>query len=137
MKYTPETIKSICGSIEKGIGRVDACAMADISYETFTKWMLRPEFVEAIKKAEAECKGRNIMIIQKAAMTTWQAAAWWLERKFPDEYALRQRHEITGKDGSPIQTSTVNLSKLSDEVLLKLAAMSDNGTAHTNGAGSR
>ncbi len=33
---------------------------------------------------------RNVAIIQHATQDTWQAAAWWLERRFPEDFALRQ-----------------------------------------------
>ena len=65
------------------------------------RWLKKSEFCEAIKKAETECKARNINVVQKAAITTWQAGAWWLERKHRDEFALRQ--EITGKEGEDIK----------------------------------
>ena len=41
-------------------------------------------------------------IIHDASETTWQAAAWWLERRFPDRWGRKQRHEISGGD-KPIE----------------------------------
>lgn len=40
----------------------------------------------------------------------WRAAAWWLERRYPDEYG-RQRIEHTGKDGGPIEIVPVKAYK--------------------------
>jgi hypothetical protein len=94
MKYGPEKTKEICDLLRAGSNRTDACSCADVSYETFTVWMQKAEFSERIKKAEAECKNRNIKIIQKAAITTWQAGAWWLERKHSDEFALKNKTEM-------------------------------------------
>jgi hypothetical protein len=48
------------------------------------------------------CKERNIKIIQRAGIKSWTAAAWWLERKHPDEFAQRGKFEHTGKDGAPL-----------------------------------
>jgi hypothetical protein len=42
-----------------------------------------------------------VAIIQKAADTTWQAAAWWLERKHKADWSSRV--EQTGADGSPVK----------------------------------
>ena len=98
MKYGPEMTHEISTLLSNGSGRVDACALVDISYETFTQWMKIAEFSEAIKKAEATCKQRNITIIQKAAIKTWTAAAWWLERKHPDEFGLRNRETDEDKE---------------------------------------
>ena len=82
------------------------------------------EFSESVKKAEADAAIRNATLVQKAAMgvdvlekTTrtmpngsivvtekksqpqWQAAAWWLERKFPDEWGRRERIDHQLPDG--------------------------------------
>lgn len=101
MKYGSEIIVSIATYLRNGNNRTDATTLADISYETFCVWMReRPEFAEAVKKAEAECKGRNIAIIQKAALTSWQAAAWWLERKHSAEFALK-RDDLKSPDDVP------------------------------------
>ena len=53
------------------------------------------------EKAEADAEVRNVAIIQRAADTTWQAAAWWLERKHKAEWSSRV--EQTGADGSPVK----------------------------------
>ncbi len=49
------------------------------------------EFLEAIEKAEAQAKVRNVTIIQAAAKDNWQAAAYWLERRYPEEWGRRGR----------------------------------------------
>jgi hypothetical protein len=35
--------------------------------------------------------------IKLASWTDWKAAAWWLERKFPDEFARRQVLHVHGQ----------------------------------------
>ena len=87
MKYSKETTAEICQYIEAGNSNKDAAALVGITETTFYEWVKKPEFSKSIKKAELRCKARNIAIIQKAASTTWQAAAWWLERKYANEYA--------------------------------------------------
>ncbi|MDZ4296107.1 MAG: hypothetical protein U1A16_01925 [Patescibacteria group bacterium] len=42
------------------MNRTDAVVLADIHYDTFCEWMRKADFSEAIKKAETECKQRNI-----------------------------------------------------------------------------
>lgn len=92
MKYGPEISQQLCTYLSNGSNRTDAVTLSGIHYDTFLTWMKeRPEFSEAIKKAEATCKQRNIQIVQKAAITTWTAAAWWLERKYPNEFGLKMR----------------------------------------------
>jgi len=66
--------------------------MEGISYQTFNEWRKeKSEFSDAIKKAEVECKAGRIAVIFKAAEEKWQAAAWWLERRYPQEFAKIDR----------------------------------------------
>jgi hypothetical protein len=128
MKYGPEKTKEICGYIDGGLGRVDACIMADVSYETFTVWMNNSEFSDAIKKAEVGNKKFHIEIIKKAADKTWQAAAWWLERKWKDEFA--QRNEWTGKEGKELKLySDEQKQKIAKRVLRGAVGQPDNSAS--------
>ncbi len=83
-----------------------------ISEQTYINWMnwgekgrkgLYFEFFESVKKAEAQAVARNVTVIQTAARDSWQAAAWWLERKHPGEWGKKERHEHVEKDGEPVQ----------------------------------
>ena len=59
---------------------------------------------------------RNVALIQKAAKDNWQAAAWYLERRYPEDYGRREQHKLehTGPRGGPIQTEKMqDISKLS------------------------
>jgi len=104
MKYNTDTVNTIVDAINQGKGRVNACKLAGISYDTFCRWMEeKPEFSESIKKAE-EVKNIDLKetceeIILKAAKDNtrpqWQAAAWILERKFSKEYSLKQNVDHT------------------------------------------
>lgn len=134
MKYGPEITLEISNYLQNGNNRTDSCILAGISYETFTVWMKdKPEFSESVKKAEAHCKARNIAIVQKAALTTWQAACWWLERKHPDEFALKMRNADTGYQ----EEVPARMAKRAHELLKKLEGpaptLSKNG--HRNGNG--
>lgn len=107
MKYTPETVQRITAAITELKGRVQASKEAGISYDTFCRWMKeKSDFSEAIKKAEdqARVSGKEfaIMCIFKAMQEgKWQAAAWLLERKFKEEYALRQEMTFDPKTITP------------------------------------
>ena len=105
MKYCPEIIKEISGYIVDGYNQHDAAIMAGISEALFYEWMKNKiEFIEAIKKAHAEYKHEHLQIIRKAATNgSWQASAWLLERRYKDEFALRQ--ENTGADGKVIKVT--------------------------------
>lgn len=107
MKYGKEMTQDICTFIKDGLGRVDACTMAGIHYDTFREWMKKPEFSEAIKQAEIGFKHTNLRIIQKASNRSWQAAAWLMERKFQDEFAVKQRLQLEEKDGERPSTESL------------------------------
>lgn len=86
-KYTPDRRKRILEALRQGNTRRVAVALAGISYETFCDWMRKhPDFSEQCKNAEAEAELASVQIIRKAAIDTWQAAAWWLERRRPEEW---------------------------------------------------
>ena len=100
MKKTKEMIEKISQELEMGLSREDCCVKFGIVKSTFYAWMKKSDFSNVVSKAEQRCKDRNIKIIQKAALKSWQAAAWWLERKHREEYA--RRSELTGAGGDPL-----------------------------------
>jgi len=103
-KYTPERVEIILGALRLGMGRMDACRYAGITFETFSQWCKRhPEFAEAVEKAEAALIARCLSRIEEAAQGgTWQAAAWLLERKHPGQFGMRQRLALEGDENKPI-----------------------------------
>lgn len=103
-KYTPETVQKITQAIELGATYELACNYAGISYETFRKWMdAKVAFYEAVKTAEGKGATKWLAKIEAAANEHWQAAAWKLERRYPNDYGKTvQENQITGKDGAPL-----------------------------------
>ena len=88
-----------------------ACAMAGISEPTYYRWLreakIAPEghqlreFRQSLKRAMAIAEHRNVVFIQKAASEHWQAAAWWLERRYPKDWGRIKRVK-PGGDAPPI-----------------------------------
>lgn len=123
MKYRKEFVSQILKHLSEGMTREDACILSGINKDTFYEWLHKSEFSDAVLKAEISCKQRNIRRVQKASKVHWSASAWWLERKYPEEFAEKSKHEISGPNGTPLIGLTVNLdlSKLSDDKLNLLA----------------
>lgn len=97
-KYTPERAQRIVDVLKAGNTRRAACAFAGVTDETFANWQRRYlDFLEAVQKAEAEAEVRNVAIVQQAAKTKWQAAAWWLERRRSADYAQHIKEEKSGE----------------------------------------
>jgi hypothetical protein len=136
-KLTQEMIKELCALKSSGLKNVAVCDGAGISESLFYDWHRKgasdrdagkntvyAEFLQSYKKAEAAHKLKRIKQIQEAAAEgSWQAAAWELERCYPEEYGKRVLNEVTGKDGGAIQSrvtggvkvSGIDLSTLTEE----------------------
>lgn len=107
---TPQRSEVICEAISDGATREVAASAAGVGESTLYQWLKKGrdgvepyvEFAEAIEKADAEGELSNIRTIKTASTSTWQAAAWLLERKHPERWGRRDRMEVTGKDGAPV-----------------------------------
>ena len=102
-KFTPETRERITQGLAGGLTCKDAAVYAGISKETLKAWVGRghqqqengpadgdyAHFLREIEEAEARYKVRALGLISTAMTKDWKAAAWVLERKFPDEWAKR------------------------------------------------
>jgi hypothetical protein len=103
-KLNAERQSKVCDAIRAGVPPETAAACAGIDESTFYRWLARgrrleaealyAKFAEAVKLALAEWETRDIMRIGEAAATDWRAAAWRLERRLPQRYGRRDRHEI-------------------------------------------
>ena len=60
------------------------------------------EFAREVDSARAQAMVRNVTLVNTAAQTTWQAAAWWLERTNPQMWGRHLRAEVSGPDQGPI-----------------------------------
>jgi hypothetical protein len=65
------------------------------------------DFSVAVRKAQAASEVSDVAIIGAAARASWQAAAWRLERKYPDRWGRRESHEISGPGGGPLQVEEI------------------------------
>jgi hypothetical protein len=102
-KRTPETAAKICEAIRKGVTYKLACDYAGICFETFNEWRKAdPAFSDQVKDAEGEGVVELIDIIRQSARENWTAAAWILERRYPQDYG-RRVHEHQGKDGEELK----------------------------------
>jgi hypothetical protein len=113
LKCTAETRKRIVDAVRNGNYQETAAHAAGIGSTTYHRWLAegreisendsKPDnhplrlFFEEVTQAKADAEERCIKVIFDAMPTSWQAAAWWLERTRPDKYALKSqvRHEGT------------------------------------------
>lgn len=115
-KLTDETKRKLVLALRAGNDQKVAAQMAGIGETTFYRWLELAEqpdakkeyreFRELIQRTIAEAEIDAIARIQQAASNgRWQAAAWWLERKYPERWGRNDkiRAEISGPNGEPIQ----------------------------------
>lgn len=96
-KYVPEVVDALLERIEKGGTFADASASVGVAYETFIGWRNRyADFDERVLAAEAKGKLARIDRISDAgAKGNWTADAWYLERRYPEEYGKRLLIQVT------------------------------------------
>ena len=103
IKLTPTMQSELAELIKAGNYVEVACDLAGIHRSTYYDWMKKARaskranrytaFSDTIKKAHAFSEARDVALIARAGEKHWQAAAWRLERKYPDRWG-KQKMEI-------------------------------------------
>lgn len=92
-KLTKDGIKTALRLCRAGLPDCQIAAALGVRAETFSIWRNHPktenqtQLSKAMKKADAEREAALVTRIMRASDDTWQAAAWLLERRYPDRYA--------------------------------------------------
>ncbi|HZU76708.1 MAG TPA: hypothetical protein VFA70_08085 [Dehalococcoidia bacterium] len=96
-KFNRERAQRAVEAVRAGNYMVVAARLAGISESTLYEWLERgragrapyAEFAREVERARAEAEARMLLVVQTAARLHWQAAAWFLERAFPDRWGRR------------------------------------------------
>ena len=138
-KLTPQLQQQLCAVIGSGNYIETACGYVGISTSTFFEWLQRgegthpkkprtqrlSEFSDAIRKAEAQAEAARVARIAKAGQDgTWQADAWYLERRYPERWGRRYQ-EVKHSGGIATEP---NLEGLTRAQLARIAAGEDPAT---------
>lgn len=106
----PKAVARFLQAVRVGMPLKYAARLADIHPETFRIWEERGEletegalyeFSVSLKKAEAEGMFLHLEAVV-ARRPNWQANMTVLQRRWPDEWGIRERMEHTGPGGGPI-----------------------------------
>lgn len=115
-------------ALRAGNSRRNAAACAGIDPATFYRWLALDDpltgpiivgadehgpirltlsegatFRDAVEKAEALAESEAVSLVLSSAIGgSWQAAAWWLERRRREDWP-RPIQQLAGRDGGPIQ----------------------------------
>ena len=102
--HSPAQEVAILNALRVGNTRRASAAAAGVSHETFYRWLANVTFCDEVIKAEADAELRFLGQVATAAKTSWQAAAWWLERSRPDQYG--RRTNLAGASGGAIEVKS-------------------------------
>ena len=110
-KLTQELVDRAIALKRDGLSNGDIICALGIHESTFYRWIgdpknkLQRELSEGLKKEEAAFKQTLLTTIRSAALARnqyWTAAAWLLERKYPDEYGKAdRRRDEEGSEAAP------------------------------------
>lgn len=94
-KASETRINIILDAISHGYSQRDAAKLAGISEDTISNWKKDSDFSEQMEQKEIEYKYSLLKTIQDAGQKSWQACAWILERKYPNEFGKSKEYEKT------------------------------------------
>ncbi|KKN36422.1 hypothetical protein LCGC14_0773640 [marine sediment metagenome] len=108
-KLTPEREEKLLNFIRMGLPIIRACQACGIHVDTYYEWIKKgedgkeiySEFSDALREAEASAQAVLVQKLQtEGSSTSWQ---FILDRRWPDEWGRRDRHEHSGPDGGPVE----------------------------------
>lgn len=133
-KLHKEDIKECVKLKRSGLNDKDIAAYIGVTPSTFSIWRNNPKtenqtkLSKALEKAEAEAKALALSKIQSAGMDgSWQAFAWWLERKYPHEFA---KPEVQ-LQREQMQQQTEQILSSFENVIVKIKETADADRADT------
>lgn len=119
LTLTDALAKELVGLLRLGLTQTDACLAVNLSRSTFYSWISRArdlsntdpdpskltteelrllDFLDAVTRARSRAKADAVAAIRDAYGSDWRAAAWFLERSFPDEYGRRDTVAVEGDE---------------------------------------
>ncbi len=136
---TDEEKQQIYELIRAGVPQEASVLRVGVPRSTYYDWLSKgrqPDarepyatFSRECERALADWETRDILIIGKAAETQWQAAAWRLERRKPNEYGRRTRIEgevtVVARPFIDVAKLTLDEQRLLRDLLVKAQPASD------------
>jgi len=138
-KYNADPHETIVSAVRSGNSQTNAFRLAGISPDTGYEWMKfgrereeeYPHFarlVADVEQALAEYEASRVSLITTAADTgSWQAAAWWLERRNSETWGRHDKVKVENNSRPTVQLNQVILEdasarELSRNLLRQLAS---------------
>jgi transposase len=114
MLFSPERCQAIIDHIKNGAPNRTAAAAVGVHETTFYLWLKNgkagkpgyQQFYVEVEQAQAEAELLRINRIADAgANGNWQADAWYLERRYPDRWAKKDRVDIGSEEPIKVKLS--------------------------------
>lgn len=105
-----DTVKAqVILHLKLGLSQADALLCCDVSYDAFRRAKKDdPEFARGVKAASARGKAHHLKRVTSGE-AGWQSSAWFLERKYGEEFGQKQRLEHSGPKGGPVQITALEV----------------------------
>jgi len=129
VKLTPELTQEITTYIRDGNSPTISATLVGISPSTYFNWMSKGsnqeprfmEFLESIKRANAQSIVNRVALIARAADSgNWRAAAWLLERISPESFGKHSHgcmERASFRQEGANDISKASIEDLEDKVL--------------------
>ena len=110
---TQDLIKEICNYIAAGFSYSASAKLAGIAESTFFRWRAMGQlegaediykiFYIEVEEASAFSEAEALQLVRSSAIKerNWRAAAWFLERRFPEKYQKRSSALDSDKPNNP------------------------------------
>lgn len=125
-KLTPELQKKIGDNIILGMPLKYAAEVSGITEKTFYNWLEAGETAKSGAFSEfynyiQECKAKSIqthlkLITRSAKDGNWQASAWILERRHPEEFGRKDKIDMKAEHSGQIVINLTRASCRKDDV---------------------
>ena len=96
-QLTEERSDDLVVLLAAGVPVEVAARSVNVSRRTLDRWLRQPGLRARVEQAraatpeasEAASEARLVVLLLRAAAQDWRASAWWLERRWPQRWALR------------------------------------------------
>jgi hypothetical protein len=117
---TPKRFVRICQLIEQGESASEACRQQLVTYARFRFHVQRNEKYQRRLRQAEEVREKflfefHMANVKKHAPKNVISSLWWLERRYPERFALRSVHRVEGQEQRMIG------DKISEEDLKRYA----------------
>lgn len=130
LALTEELTNEIVWWLRQGLTQEDTIRVTGVARSTYYSWLDRAreltarvhdpdddfddsnatieelrllDLLDGVTGARARSKGDALAALRSAMRSDWRAAAWFLERSFPDEYGRRDRLDVSSSDREVIR----------------------------------